>query len=591
MKKLILILVLAITLIVVLKDPIIKLTSTNLTLNSKIAAATDKIEQQFSGFLDNIAGVFKGYKRSRLNVSKLFNDIKSSSAILSPKQIPVKLYLKHGGVISGQLLGQDDKSLTVLWNGEKFVVSKDRVKRFEEVTEKSIEWPYKNDVVVKRTNGLILDGAIVDVKGDDVTMSFSEGGGDLEMTINRRDIDKLLFAPVINDTSRKIEESLKTQFPKMKFYKEGNITLITDSFDTWVKLYKGALSQEYTEIYLKFFKLFKDRKPQNQNFVVVFDDLSNYAEYALTDGVPFWAAIGYFKPTDKVLYLFNAFGQKVEQMVFDIIVGKTGRSLDNIVNSVKENVDQRYHIFIDGQAKGLSDKYWDVYGIYRTNLTERTVSTLRHEFAHELFHNWGLQGVLISMPVIDKAKVAAKKKEFLDAKTWQEKERNLSRLMKMEKEELEGLEMVAANSWLAEGLATYCETDPIGKTNEEWLFLFQQMEKKDAVNPIEFLTAFKKGSFVGLSYEGIINAYAESWALATFLITKYPDQFAEYQKKMAEVRSDQGVDEIDILLKCLGKDLPTLEKEFRDFMKTYDKVEDPDVKAFMELQNVWGDLL
>lgn len=591
MKKIIIILIALVLLAVVVKGPVMKLVSTNLVLNSRIAAITDKIEGAFSGLAYIPEGISEEYRKLRVAAARMLGGFRNIPLLMTKDREWVRLHLKHGGVITGPLLGKNADSYTVLWDDKKFTINKRQVKKFEEVTQKDLEWPYKNDVVVKRNNGIILDGEIIDVKGDEMTMRFTEGGGDLEMTIKRSEIANLMFAPVFNKESQDIEDALKTQFPKMKVYREGNITLLTDSFDTWVKLYKGTLIREYTDIYLKFFKLFKGRKPRTQNFIVLFDDIYDYAEYAITDGVPFWSVIGYFKPTDKTIYLFNAFGRKVEQMVFDVIVGKTGKSVDQIVNAVKKNVDQRYHIFIDGQAKELTDRYWNVYGIYRTNLTDRTVSTLRHEFVHELFNSWGLQDVLMSSPNIDRKKMAAKKKEFLDAKTWREKEKRLLVLMKMEKEGSEGLEIVASNSWLGEGMATYCETDPIGGTNNEWLFVFQESQKEGAVNPIEFLTSFKKGSFSGLSHEGVINSYAQSWALTTFLIDKYPDQFMEYQKRMSELKPEDGTDEMALLLKSLNKDLPTLEKEFGEFMKAYPKVEDPDVKGFMELYNVWRDLI
>ena len=55
--------------------------------------------------------------------------------------------------------------------------------------------------------------------------------------------------------------------------------------------------------------------------------------------------------------------------------------------------------------------------MYKYELTERTFGTLRHEFAHEVFHNWGLQSVIVSRPNIDKKRLAQKKKEFLDSLT------------------------------------------------------------------------------------------------------------------------------------------------------------------------------
>ncbi len=557
----------------------------NLGLNAKVAAVTDELEKIRAG----AKGIFINLKR---NYCKAFRDKKNIAGFSEDAPVQsVELHLIRGSVMSAKLIKKTSGGYEVEWKGDKFFINSSQIKYVEYKTQKETEWPYKNDVVIRKTNGVMLDGEITDVAADRVTVSFKEGGGSADMDVKKSEIEYLLFAPVYNKESEGIEKRIKAQFPKMKFYREGNITLVTDSYITWVNLYKKTLRNEYTEIYFKFFRLLKGRRAKTQNFVVVFDDFADFAESSMTDGVPFWAVLGYFNPTDKVLYLFNAFGDRVEKMVFDIIVGRTGKSVDKIVEAIKKRVDERYHIFIDGQVKEYTDRYWAIYSLYKGELTEETLSTLRHEFAHELFSNWGVQDIMLSRPKIDKEKIARKKKEFLETKDYKKKEELLEGLMKLRREEVEGIEMEASESWLSEGLATYCGTDPIGSKDDSWLFIYQDAARNKELNPIEFFTSFKMGSFPGLCHKAALVSYAQSWAFTTFLMARYPDQFLTYQQEIAAVKpgTDSGEkrEELKILLKCLNKDLPALEKEFADYMNTYKKVDDPYVAKFIRYHDVW----
>jgi hypothetical protein len=448
----------------------------------------------------------------------------------------------------------------------------------------------------------VVDAEIGDADADGVTLNFREGGGLAEMHIPRKDIDCLVFAPVFNRESREIESRLRDQFPKMKTYTEGNVTIFTDSYITSVRAYRKTLRTVYADIYLKFFRLFKGRKPLGQNFVVIFDDFEDYVVYAATDGIPGWLAVGYFSPLNKVLYTFNAFGERMQKLVFDVIVGKTGKFEDAVVDPFKKKVDTRYHIFIDALAKKYTDKYWEVYNLYRGELTTLTHSVIRHEFTHELFHNWGLQNIILSKPNVDKKKLLEKKKEIMETKDWKKKEELLRQLLKLRAKEASDVDMAeivdegTAQSWLNEGMATYCGTDPLGGIDEERLFAYQEAARKGELNPIEFLTSFKMGSFPGLCLKSMLVSYAQSWAFTTFLVNRYPDQFIEYQRILADKRNEKETkvkaeDELNILLKCLNKDLPTLEKEFKEYMDTYPKAEDPDVKRFIRYHQVWEDLL
>lgn len=565
---------------------------TNLALNSKVADITDKIDSVKKGGID----IFNRLKKTGISLIRQVSQLKDALTSKEEDVRAVTLILKHGGVINGRLLGKTRKNYTVEWNGEKFVISSDQVKRAEYKTEKAAEWPFKFDVVVKKAGGIILDGKISEVGKDDVKLLFDEGGGELEMGVKIKDIDYIISAPVCNRESLEIEGHLKKQFPKMKLYKEGTVTLVTDSYITSVNSYRKAIRAVYTEIYLKFFKLFKDRTPGRQNFVVIFDDFNDYVEYAATDGVPGWLAVGYFNPISKCLYIFNAFGERLEKMIFEIVADQTGSFNEMAVDQTKKEFDQRYHVFIEAMGKEITDKIWDSYNLYKSELKEITFSTLRHEFTHEVFNNFGLQSIMLSQP--NKAatkKLIEKKKEFLETKDLARKKELFNVLMKLNKEESEGLEMEASQSWLAEGVATYCETEPVGSVDEMWLFTYQEMVRKNESNPLEFLTNFKMGSFPGLCSRAMLNSYAESWAFTKFLMDRYPDQFIEYQKRIAgpakaREAGKQDGEELALLLKALNKDLPTVEKEFKEYMAAYKRGEDPSVTRFMRYRKIEDDL-
>ena len=444
--------------------------------------------------------------------------------------------------------------------------------------------------MIKRTNTLVVDGKIVNVTPDFVTVECGEGGGSLEMDIDRKHIDYLLFAPVDNRESEEIEASLKTLFPKMTLYKEGNIVICTDSHITSVKAYRRAIRDTYTQIYFKFFRLLKDRKPNVQNFIVIFDDVIDYAEHGQLDGVPVFSGVsGYFSPTADVLYLYNAFGERIQKILFASL-GELHKIFKDYEEMMKDKISEKYHMRLEGSLQEYKEKFWTSYHIYRHALAERTLSTLRHELAHEIFHNWGVHGIILSKVNVDKAKLAATKKALLDAKDAKEQEKILKRLIGIYEgafdEDTPAIE--ATQTWFKEGIATYCAPDRIGGINEGRLFTYQEMVRNNEVLPIEFLTVFKLGSFSGLQHKAILNAYGQSWAFTSFLMAKYPNEFMDFQDRMAKSREKEDNErDLEWLLEALGQDLPTLEKEFREFMRTYETIDDPRITRYMKLREIW----
>ena len=564
---------------------------TDLAFNAKVSAITDKIgniRKYADAFTEKVKKLSLDGKKSIKNTISGISSQQQSAAVEG-----VEIYLKHGSVIKGKLVRKFGNDYTVECDGREFNVSGAQVSGVKYITQRDAEWPYKNDIVIKRTNGVVCDGRIVGINDKEVTMSFEEGGGGMEMGIPRSGISYLLFAPVYTKETETTEKDLKELFPKMKIYKNGNVTIFTDSYEKTAKGYEKIVLTAYTNIYFNFFPLFKDRRPQYQNFLVIFDD---YDAYADNTGMP-WFILGFFDPTEKVLYLYNKFGEKIEKLVLDMLAEFTGE-IDKYMDQVKKqyNVDGHEDIMIDGIAKDYKDRISKAFNFYKVSLTSETKGTLRHELAHEVFSNWGVQDIIISKPKVDKEKLKEKRKKFAEATKWEDKKKLMEEMIKIRRDE--EFDIAVSGSWIGEGIATYCATEPIGSINEELLFSYQDAIRKKELNPIEFFTNFEKGSFVGVIPKAKYPLYAQSWAFINFLIARYPDQFIEYQKKMAGTVAGKGKDEktalkddLTLLLACLNKDLPTIEKEFGEYMSSYPKADDPFVKEYMEYYEIWRDLM
>jgi len=589
MKKILFFLILVLATVGVIGHRYIKSQiHTNLALNSKMAAITDVFEDISKGSSEAYENVKKESRKLYRKVLRLPESFKREGEA-SPA---IVIHLKHGGEMSGKLIKEGLDYYLVDWKGEETKVAKKKVRYVESKTQKDVSWPYKNDVAIKRTNTLVVDGKITNVTPDFVTVVYGEGGGILEMDIDRKHIDYLMFAPVCNRESEEIESSLKTLFPKMTLYKEGNIVICTDSHITSVKSYRRTIRDTYTQIYFKFFKLLKDRKPKVQNFIVIFDDVIDFAEHGQLDGVPVFSGVsGYFSSTADVLYLYNAFGERIQRILFASL-SRLHKIFKDYEEMVKSKISEKYHMRLEGELQEYKETFWTYYHIYRHALAERTLSTLRHELAHEIFHNWGLHSIILSKVNVDKEKLAATKKALLDAEDPEEQKKVLKQLIGIyegafdeDKPDIE-----ATQTWFQEGVATYCEPDPIGGVNEERLFTFQEMVRNNEVLPIEFLTVFKLGSFTELQHKAILNAYGQSWAFTSFLMAKYPDEFMDFQSRMAVSREKEDNErDLEWLLEALDRDLPTLEKEFAEYMATFKKIDDPRLTQYMKIREIWRD--
>ena len=141
----------------------------------------------------------------------------------------ITLYLKYGGtVVSGPLLSETDTEFTVLWKEQEFVIEKSQVLKVKRKGE-AIEWEYNNPMVIKLKNGSVLDACIKDIKKNRAVIESSLDGSSYETEVDINDVEHLVYKPISNKESREIEKKIKKNFPGMKFYGEGNVTIVTDA--------------------------------------------------------------------------------------------------------------------------------------------------------------------------------------------------------------------------------------------------------------------------------------------------------------------------------------------------------------------------
>ena len=511
------------------------------------------------------------------------------------------VYLKNGNALSCIILREDDKTVTVDWQGGEIGLQKNEIAKIER--QKNLrendgiilaprenpaeKWIYQNSPVVKLTNGQVLDAALSEIKEHVVILRRDlEEGGYAEQEIKRDRIESLEFRPVVNEASRKIEEKLRDQFPKMRFHRIGMVTLVTDSEGSALMELKRTLRDQEITLYFEFFGLLKKKQPEFQHFVVVFDSPSDYFEYALTDGIPAWLCPGYFSPIEKVLFMMNLGGQHVTDNIYQTVLGVRG-AVDQQAQNLKNSVGGQYDIQIEALAKDVKIKVENAVAYLGGVYGGLSTMVLRHEFTHEFLHDWGLQTIIVSKMKEKDDALIQKKKDLFKADDLEKKKDLLLQIWNMQRNADEDVKTEASNSWFVEGLAEYAATTAIGEANEMRLYELKEARRKNELWPIEQLTVYKMGSFPGVTARSALSAYAQSWSFVGFLMKNYRKEFFSYLDRM-RLEKPSGDDDLKWLIEALGKDLRTVEKEWIASIDALPNVEDPELEEFMRITEILG---
>ncbi len=512
---------------------------------------------------------------------------------------PATLHLTNGGIVTGELVHDMPEQVILRFEYGEVVFPRHEIKQVEKSGEvsapaaismpwegehKKIDWPHQHDVVIRLMNGQIIDAAITSVTPESVMLTHSlEGGGQAEQPIARADIDQLMFKPIRNERSTQIEENLKTLFPNMHWYEEGMFTIVTDSIPPTVKEYRRTIRDLATDWYLTFHPLITGRAPMVHQYVVIFENWDSYIEYAATDGIPGWLAVGYFHPEEQVLYCFNMLGERFSDFLYDVFLGQLREARDRVENQLKGS---QVELSVEGQLSEFLQKFETAHAMVRQLYGQLGMSILRHELTHAMFHNWQLQGIRLSQMSEQNKTELEQKREYLKSGDIEQKRKLLEELLKQESA-TQLPDLRAANSWFVEGLAGYMEPTPVGTPNLMRLAELQAARANQHVLPLEFLSVFGLGSFTGMSNQSMLDAYAQSWALCHFLMQRYPQGFLAYLQRLAREQPKPGEDTLPWLMEALGKEQRALEQEFLAYLDAFPK-EDPmwlkQMQLFLDLR-------
>ncbi len=496
------------------------------------------------------------------------------------------LYLANGGMVTGELVRETPQEVILRWDYGDVAFKRSEIQQTSKSAQdadpsrmtmpwegehQQARWPYQHDVVVKLTKGTVVDIPIRAVTPTTVVLAQTlPGGGEVEQTILRETIEQLLFRPIHNERSTQIETQLRGLFPTMHWYEEGMFTLLTDSIPPTIKEYRRTIRALATDWYLTFHPLLQSRSPTVQQYIVVFENWPSYLEYAATDGVPGWMAIGYFHPGDEILYCFNVLGEQFSLLLEDAFLGQFRGVRDRVSTQLKVS---RSQVFVEGQMSEFLRKLEGAHAALRQMYSRVGTDVLRHELTHAMFHNWQLQNVVLSQMPESGREEFEKKRRYLQEDDDERKRQLLEELLK---QQITGKlpDLRASNSWFVEGLAAYMEPIPVGEPNTERVAEVQEARTRRQILPLELLNALRMGSFHGMSTQSALYAHAQSWAFCHFLMQHHRDAFMTYLERLAAEHPGEDVDTLPWLLEALGTAQRPLEQQFLAYLERF-PAEDP----------------
>jgi len=144
----------------------------------------------------------------------------------------------------------------------------------------------------------------------------------------------------------------------------------------------------------------------------------------------------------------------------------------------------------------------------------------------------------------------------------------------------------AWNAWAVEGLAGYMQRVPLGEPLPGRLAEFQEAVRQRQVLPLEFLDTFRMGSFPGIAPRATLYAYAQSWALVHFLMSRHREAFLGYLEVCRNL-SDPGR-ELAWLLRATGRDLRQLDLEFQEYMRGFPAQDPPWLVQYDALREIFS---
>ena len=454
-----------------------------------------------------------------------------------------RIVLTNGGVLQGKIIDESEDLIRIELSDGVVGFQKTEIQLVERnISQKQAslgegdvhvptfrsedpDWPAGTIHRVLLKNGEWVNGRIVKKTEDQMTVRHElDGGGAIELDLDLDQIEKIALWPPPETDDRERLRDFIALYPSLQLMRKGYYTLLSSEQDPAdLRIYIRTLSQFYHDFLLHFFDLIDVNQPHEPLDVIVFGTRSEF-EQVLRE-------IGYNEKSNLIgFYHFD-----VKKLVFyNVKTDAAVRQGLQMTNQMRSQVDALRSVAQRSSSSSIGDipggvleQAADEIGRQELQILSaasiENIHVIRHEGGHQLFH---LLGITPSG--------------------------------------------VYSGGWLIEGLATYCEPEPIGDVQVYKLMDLRFELEKNELMPLEYLLNFAQGmSLHKLDPLYARIAYAESWAFIYFLMHQgYREAFFNFLKEMRTQGKDYDSHvERRLLEKHLGKDLKTLEQEFVPFVK------------------------
>jgi hypothetical protein len=346
--------------------------------------------------------------------------------------------------------------------------------------------------------------------------------GNIVRRLARKDILWAEAAGSENAEITLVEIKVRKEFKNFKFYRKGIYSFFTDQ--DYFKIAKtiGLLGNLYSEFNAIFNPLI-DQRLSRHACVIVFGKPDEYRSYAARVAPYLAGSSGFYNPRSNLFAMYNFFEEAYYKQAGDYVMRENER-----IRKMKE--DNKKYADIDYETYQHNLRQIESYEAslsgYMNNITfsakGSNIEVLRHESAHQLSFELGV---------------------------------------------------LAGNNfdtWLIEGLATFCQTSSIGVLSRENLSIFKTAITANKYIALKDLFSYTDNAkFYNLGRDEENLAYKESWALFYYLMQpQFRPQFFKYMVALNnENRRILSVDErIGVLEDKLGVSLGELEKKLTGFV-------------------------
>jgi hypothetical protein len=357
---------------------------------------------------------------------------------------------------------------------------------------------------ITTVQGRVLSGRILQESASSVQLLRSFGdSGDMEMTIDRGDIASIerghrTIPPAI--TIRDVR--FKMEFPDFNIYRRPPFTIVTDQSFFEVEDATRMLEKLHTDFVRMFQPLITRPERSDGIQLLFFSDEAKFAAYRDHYAPAIGYASGFYSPMKDRLVIFD---QENSEMF------------------------NKIHREIDGEKKRHSRRHNQVAVHEWHNQVKRSLGSaadrlnkvvIRHEGAHQLFHQYGVHSA-----------------------------------------------HGAENLWLIEGLASFCEDEDDGSVPFRVMELRALDDSRNRLPFLKLINYASRESLSGLGSEAELDvAYPKAWLIVNHLMRNDRREFFEYIRFVRDpenVRKVRRTPAAEILAEFLGRTTEQLDGELR----------------------------